>query len=132
MVCLSLWAMTWAARSGASQPQLLAVESVGGLLAFCGATPIIEMCYSEDSDHPGDHLQEDYFGMWSLPWEGYVEFMLPYGAWIRLFRAHGFMIDDLVELRPTPDAVSTYRDETDREWYRRWPGEMIWKVRKEG
>jgi SAM-dependent methyltransferase len=116
----------------ATVPEAARLLRPGGLLAFCGATPIIEMCYSEDSDHPGDHLQEDYFGMWSLPWEGYVEFMLPYGAWIRLFRAHGFMIDDLVELRPTPDAVSTYRDETDREWYRRWPGEMIWKVRKEG
>ena len=33
MVLASLWAMTWAARSGASQPQLLAVEPVGGLLA---------------------------------------------------------------------------------------------------
>jgi hypothetical protein len=70
--------------------------------------------------------------MWSLPWDGYVEFMLPYGAWIRLFRAHGFIIDDLIELRPAPDAISTYRDDVDREWYRRWPGEMIWKVRKEG
>jgi hypothetical protein len=48
-----------------------------------------------------------------------------------LFRAHGFVIDDLVELRPAPDAVSSYRDDVDREWYRRWPGEMIWKVRKE-
>ena len=46
----------------------------------------------------GDRLLIDYFGMWSLPWDGYVEFMLPYGAWIRLFRAHGFAIDDL-----TPD-----------------------------
>jgi polyhydroxybutyrate depolymerase len=37
MVCLELWAMTWAARSGASQPQLLAVEPVGGLLAIWSA-----------------------------------------------------------------------------------------------
>jgi hypothetical protein len=57
--------------------------------------------------------------------------MLPYGAWIRLFRAHGFVIEDLIEPRPTPDAVSSYRDESEREWYRRWPGEQIWKVRKE-
>ncbi len=28
--------------------------------------------------------------------------MLPYGAWIRLFRAHGFVIEDLIELRPGP------------------------------
>ena len=74
----------------------------------------------------------EYFGMWVLPWEGYIEYMLPYGAWIRLFRAHGFTIEDLIELRPKADAVSTFRDETDRDWYRRWPGEQIWKVRREG
>ena len=104
----------------------------GGLLAFSGATPIIQMCYPDDSDHPGDRLLIDYFGMWALPCDGYVDFMLPYGAWIRLFRAHGFVIEDLVELRPGPDAISSYRDGSDRDWYRRWPGEQIWKVRKEG
>jgi polyhydroxybutyrate depolymerase len=33
MVWAALWAMTWAARSGASQPQLLALEPVCGLAA---------------------------------------------------------------------------------------------------
>lgn len=33
VVWAAIWAMTWAARSGASQPQLLAIEPVGGLLA---------------------------------------------------------------------------------------------------
>jgi SAM-dependent methyltransferase len=113
-------------------PEAARLLRPGGLLAFCGATPVVEMCYPDDSDHPGDRLLMDYFGMWSLRYEGYVEFMLPYGAWIRLFRAHGFVIEDLVELRPGPDVTSTYRDDSDREWYRRWPGEQIWKVRKEG
>jgi SAM-dependent methyltransferase len=117
----------------AAVPEAARLLRPGGLFAFCQATPVIEMCYPEDSDHPGDTLLMDYFGMWKLDWgDGYVEFNLPYGAWIRLFRAHGFVIDDLVELRPTPDALSSYRDAADREWYRRWPGEQIWKVRKEG
>lgn len=111
-------------------PEAARLLRPGGLLAFCGGTPIIQMCYPDDSDHPGDRLLMDYFGMWSLPFDGYVDFMLPYGAWIRLFRAHGFAIEDLVELRPGPDAVSSYRDDSDREWYRRWPGEQIWRVRK--
>jgi SAM-dependent methyltransferase len=115
----------------ATVPEVARLLRPGGLLAFCGSTPIVEMCYPDDGDHPGDRLLLDYFGMWSLRYEGYVEFMLPYGAWIRLFRAHGFAIEDLIELRPGPDAVSTYRDEAEREWYRRWPGEQIWKVRKE-
>ena len=104
----------------------------GGLLAFCGSTPIIEMCYPDEGDHAEEKLNRDYFGMWSLVWDAYVEYMLPYGAWIRLFRAHGFLIEDLIELRPKPDAVSSFRDDVDRDWYRRWPGEQIWKVRKEG
>ncbi len=116
----------------ATVPEAARLLKPRGLLAFSGATPIVQMCYPEDGDHPGDRLLSDYFGMWSFPYDGYVDFMLPYGAWIRLFRAHGFVIEDLIEPRPTPDAVSSYRDDSDREWYRRWPGEMIWKVRKEG
>jgi SAM-dependent methyltransferase len=114
----------------ATVPEVARLLRPGGLLAFCGSTPIVQMCYPDDSDNPGDRLLMDYFGMWSLPFDGYTDFMLPYGAWIRLFRAHGFEIDDLIELRPGPDATSTFRDDNDREWYRRWPGEQIWKVRR--
>ncbi len=114
----------------ATVPEAARLLRPEGLLAFCGATPIIQMCYPDDSDHPGDRLLRDYFNMWALPYEGYTDFMLPYGAWIRLFRAHCLEIEDLIELRPGPDATSTYRDDVDREWYRRWAGEQIWKVRK--
>ncbi len=111
-------------------PEVARLLGPGGFLAFCGATPLIQMCYPDDGEHPGDRLLMDYFGMWSLPVDGYVEFMLPYGAWIRLFRAHGLLVEDLVELRPGPEAVSSFRDDSDREWYRRWPGEQIWKLRR--
>jgi len=37
MVSIALWAMVWAARSGASQPQLLAIEPVEGLAALWSA-----------------------------------------------------------------------------------------------
>ena len=112
-------------------PEVARLLRPGGLFAFCGSTAIVEMCYPEEGDHAEDRLNRDYFGMWALPWDDYVEYMLPYGAWIRLFRAHGFVIEDLVELRPQPDAVSSFRDDVDRDWHRRWPGEQIWKVRKE-
>lgn len=114
----------------ATVPEAARLLRPGGLFAFCGGTPIVQMCYPDDSDHPGDRLLLDYFSMWALPFDGYVDYMLPYGAWIRLFRAHGFVVEDLIELRPDPDATSTFRDDADREWYRRWPGEQIWKVRK--
>jgi SAM-dependent methyltransferase len=112
-------------------PEAARLLRSGGLLAFSGATPLIQMCYPDDSDHPGDRLLRDYFGMRALPYEGYVDFMLPYGEWIALFRANGFEILDLIELRPAEDAKSSYRDDSDREWSRRWPAEQIWRVRKQ-
>lgn len=59
-----------------------------------------------------------------------VVFQLPDGEWIRLFRANGFEILDLIEPRPAPDAVSSYRDDEDRAWARRRPAECIWRLRR--
>ena len=53
-----------------------------------------------------------------------------YGDWIRLFRANGFVVEDLIELRPPEDADTTYVDYAPLEWARAFPGEHIWKVRK--
>ena len=54
----------------------------------------------------------------------------PYGEWIRILRGAGFVIDDLIELRPGEDATSTYADYAPYEWARDDPGENIWKARK--
>jgi hypothetical protein len=74
-------------------------------------------------------LREPYFGMrvWDSG-EGTVDFHLPYGDWIRLFRANSFVVEDLVELRAPKHATTTYG--WDARWARRWPAEQIWKVRK--
>jgi hypothetical protein len=53
-----------------------------------------------------------------------------HGAWISLFRAAGFEIEDLVALRPPADASTGYDGFADLDWARRWPAEEIWKVRK--
>jgi hypothetical protein len=37
---------------------------------------------------------------------------------------------DLIEPRLAPDAVSTYRDDEERAWSRRWPSECIWRLRR--
>ena len=103
-----------------------------GLFAFNGSTPIAQLCYPDVGDNPVASLQRDYFGMRALPYEGYVDFMVPYGEWIRLFVANGFVIEDLVEIRPAEDAASSYYGDVFRDWARRWPAEQIWKVRKRG
>lgn len=104
----------------------------GGLLAFSMHTPLAETCWPVGSEEPVERLTGDYFGMYhvDLGDSGHAEFQLPYGEWIRLFVRSGFVIEDLVELRPAPDATSTYHNQTGRDWARRWPLEHIWKVRR--
>ena len=105
----------------------------GGLFAFCMHTPVLDVAWAADADHPSDRLVLDYFSMHALefPDEPTV-FQLPYGEWIHLFRENRLMIEDLIELRPAADALSSYRSEADREWARRWPMEHIWRLRKAG
>jgi len=80
-----------------------------------------------------DRLHRDYFGLHRLEWPNdavpSVEFHLGYGDWIRLFRASGFIVEDLIELRPRPDAISGTQY-FSVEWARRWPAEQVWRVRK--
>jgi hypothetical protein len=59
-----------------------------------------------------------------------VEWQLTYGDWIRLFRSSGFVVEDLIELRPADGATTTY-DYVSLEWARDFPGEHIWKVRRQ-
>lgn len=103
-----------------------------GLLAFSSFTPLAEVCWPAGSDHPVDRLVNAYFGMHrvDLGHGEHVEYQLAYGAWIRLLTANGFVVEDLVELRPGPDAVSTYQGEPGRLWARQWPLEHVWKARR--
>ncbi|MGI8998593.1 MAG: class I SAM-dependent methyltransferase [Candidatus Limnocylindria bacterium] len=104
----------------------------GGLLAFSMHTPVAEACWPGGSDGPIERLANGYFGMHrvDLGDAAHAEFQLQYGEWIRLFTRNGFVVEDLVELRPAADATSTYYDEPARDWARRWPLEHIWKVRR--
>jgi SAM-dependent methyltransferase len=111
-------------------PEVARILRPGGLFAFNIATPLIWLCWGEGEEPPGSELVRDYYGMWRGAWEGTVEFQLPYGEWIRLFRSSGFEVVDLVELRPSR-ARTTYPDFAPFEWARRWPAENIWKLRRE-
>jgi ubiquinone/menaquinone biosynthesis C-methylase UbiE len=117
-------------------PQLTVPEAsrllrLGGLFAFSTATPISIICHNMQTDQVDRTLHNDYFGMNHLEWPDEVDFQLPYGEWIRLFRRNGFIIEDLIETRPAEGATSTYRTEAENEWARHWPMENIWKLRKE-
>ncbi len=102
----------------------------GGLLAFSITSPIASLSSHPETDLMEPTLHRDYFGLHRLEDAESVNFQLPYGEWLRLFRRHDLEVEDLVEPRPAAGATSTYWDASEVEWARRWPSECIWKARR--
>jgi SAM-dependent methyltransferase len=104
-----------------------------GRLAFMSNSDMVMMCVPElEADGAAtDRLLRPYFGMYRIEWPDStgVEFHLPHGEMIRLMRANGFEIEELIELRPPEDAVTRY-DWVTSDWARKWPSEEGWKARK--
>jgi SAM-dependent methyltransferase len=114
-------------------PEAARVLRPDGLLAFSHVSAIALICQNPNDDYVVEPtLRLDYFGMHKLDDGEVVEYNLPYGEWIRLFRANGFVVEGLIEPRPEAGATSTYWNESERDWARRWPSESIWKARKVG
>lgn len=113
-------------------PEAARVLKPGGLLAFSTTTPFLLMCWPDEAEEVTTTLHTPYFGMRRSEWtaDETVDFQLPYGEWIRLFRRNGFSIEDLIEIRP-PSGARTSFPGRPTSWARRWPAEMIWKVVKE-
>jgi SAM-dependent methyltransferase len=116
-----------------SLPEVGRLLRPGGRLVFNLTTPFTYVCWNDDLERADESLHYDYFGMrrW-VDIEGFVSYEVGYGEWIRLFRRHGFVVEDLIELRPARSARSSYRTRADLDWSRRWPGEHIWCVYREG
>jgi SAM-dependent methyltransferase len=111
-------------------PEAARLLRPGGLFAFNHGSPILSIAWAADAERAGDHLIADYFGMHRFEYSDSIDFNLPYGEWIRLFRENDLTVEDLIEPRPAPDATSTYRDDLERDWARRWPAESIWRLRR--
>lgn len=112
-------------------PEAARILRPGGLLAFAMMTPILDMAWPEGTGHPSPALVKDYWDLRTIDEPGEpVAFQLPYGEWVRLFVENQLRIESLVELRPPPDATSSYVGDDARTWARRWPMEHIWRVRR--
>ena len=115
-------------------PEAARILRPGGRLVFLVNGTLLMLCTPEDAteDTPAtDRLERPYFGMHRFEWPDNesVEFHLGYGDWIRLLRANGFEVEDLIEVRPPEGATTNYAFVTV-EWARNWPCEEIWKARK--
>jgi SAM-dependent methyltransferase len=113
-------------------PEAARLLRPGGQLIFLGNGTIFMLCVpNEDNVAATEKMLRPYFGMHRFEWpdDNSVEFHLGYGDWIRLLRANGFEVEDMVELRP-PEGSTTRFPYSTLEWARQWPTEEVWKARK--
>jgi SAM-dependent methyltransferase len=115
-------------------PEAARLLRPGGQLIFLVNSVLLMLTIPDEDDLPAtERLQRPFFGMHRFEWPGdeSVEFHLGHGDLIRLLRRCGFEIEDLIELRPEPGAISSHPLATI-EWARQWPSEEVWKARKRG
>src|SRR5258708_2912562 len=101
-------AMSWG-DPDRTVPEVTRVLRPGGILVFCATSPLFTLCWDDRIDGPGDHLRTDYFGLREeAEGDDAVSFVLRYGEWVRRFRAHGLLVDALIEPRPALGPVSSF------------------------
>jgi SAM-dependent methyltransferase len=113
-------------------PEASRLLRAGGALVFLRNSTLSMLC-APDTGNTEERLRRPQRGMYRIDWpddEG-VEFHLPHGALLRLLRANGFEILDLIEIFAPPDAVThEFYDAVPAEWAKQWPSEEIWVARK--
>jgi SAM-dependent methyltransferase len=114
-------------------PEAARLLRPGGGLIFLRNSTLVVLCSPAGDLPAAESLQRPQFGLRRLDeWDG-VEFHLSHGDWIRLLRANGFEIHDLLEVQAPRDAEThPHYDYVSADWGRRWPAEEIWKARKRG
>jgi SAM-dependent methyltransferase len=117
-------------------PEAARILRPGGALSFLvnGALWVLTVPETDDEGPASDRLLRPYFGMHRFEWPGVsgVEFYLGHGDWIRLLRANGFEVLDLIEVRAPEGAAQPGHQLVDPAWARKWPAEEIWMARKTG
>jgi hypothetical protein len=89
------------------------------------------LCATEDEQTTAT-LQRPQRGLRRLDWadDGTTEFQMGHSEWVRLLRASGFELLDLVELYADERTPEHTYYAFSREWAERWPWEEIWRARK--
>jgi ubiquinone/menaquinone biosynthesis C-methylase UbiE len=102
-----------------------------GRLIFFTTGAMLTACTPEDGGAPSATLVRNYFSNYRVEFgtNSGVELHPTHGEWIRQLHATGYVIEDLIELRPAKDAKARY-ELVDLKWARQWPSEEIWIARK--
>jgi SAM-dependent methyltransferase len=112
-------------------PEAARLLRPGGELVFLRNSTLAILCSPDDDSPAGETLQRPQFGMFRFQWPNSgIEYHLPHGEWIRLLRANGFEILDLIEIQAPPDSETHwYYEYVTADWARKWPAEEIWRAR---
>jgi SAM-dependent methyltransferase len=102
-----------------------------GQLLFITNGAFLMACTPQDGGAATDILVRSYFSGYRVefPEDATVEFHLTHGHWVRLLRASGFVLENLIEVRPPRGAKPRFPF-VSTQWARRWPSEEIWIARK--
>jgi SAM-dependent methyltransferase len=112
-------------------PEAARLLRPGGRLVFMAGATQLMLCTPGEGPVSG-RLQRDLFGLHRLSWptnDG-VEFYLPHGERIRLLRACGLKVENLIEVQAPERGVNEFIGEITLEWARRWPSEEVWFARR--
>jgi SAM-dependent methyltransferase len=114
-------------------PEAHRLLRAGGQLIFFTSGAMLMACTPPDGAAAGARLVRDYFSPYRVEFPGdvSVEFHLTHGHWVRMLRKSGFVLENLIEVRP-PQGAKPRFEFVSLEWARRWPSEEIWVARKTG
>lgn len=118
-----------------SPPSLLLREvrrvlRMGGILAVCTYTPLAFSCYVGGHRPLSRKLTRPY-PRDRVAFDGHITAVeYSYAGWIAEFRAAGFEILRLDELRPLLGSEAFFSELVTTEWASNWPCDFVWKVRK--
>jgi SAM-dependent methyltransferase len=113
-------------------PEAARLLRPGGELVFLRNSSISTLCWEQESEGIGTELVRPQKGLHHITWadDGTTEFQMGHSEWIKLLRASGFEIVDMVELYAREDTQDHPYYAFDVEWARKWPWEEIWRARK--
>ena len=115
-------------------PEAARLLRPGGQLIFLINATILMLCMPDEERAATNEMLRPYRGLHRLEWtsDDSVNFALGYGDWIRVLRANGFDVENLVELWPAEGATADNFPYATNEWARQWPSEEVWLARRRG
>lgn len=101
-----------------------------GKLVFFTPSALLTTCTPAGGGQPGTQLERSYFSLASLEFgaESGVEFHATHGEWVAMLRAREFVIEAVIETRPSRGVEPRY-PLASADWASQWPTEEIWIAR---